>query len=85
VNININSYYSKQRILNVNSVIEAHGRQEVRTASDRIDNNANSPRTSTFSSSTGSRICSNSNEETFNLSNRIFCEYFLLYLITEHN
>jgi hypothetical protein len=26
VNININSYYSKQRILNVNSVLQAHGR-----------------------------------------------------------
>jgi hypothetical protein len=26
--ININSYYSRERIFNVNSVIEAHGRQQ---------------------------------------------------------
>jgi hypothetical protein len=29
VNININSYYSKERILNVNSVLQAHGRQQL--------------------------------------------------------
>jgi hypothetical protein len=28
INININSYYSRERIFNVNSVIEAHGRQQ---------------------------------------------------------
>jgi hypothetical protein len=35
VNININSYYSKQRILNVNSVLQAHGREEQQTDSNR--------------------------------------------------
>jgi hypothetical protein len=49
VNININSYYLKQRILNVNSVIQAYGRQELETASDRTNNDANSLRTSAFS------------------------------------
>jgi hypothetical protein len=28
VNININSYYAKERIFNVNSVIQAHGKQK---------------------------------------------------------
>jgi hypothetical protein len=28
VNININSYYTKERIFNVNSVIQAHGKQK---------------------------------------------------------
>jgi hypothetical protein len=28
ISININSYYSRERIFNVNSVIEAHGRQQ---------------------------------------------------------
>jgi hypothetical protein len=28
ISININSYYSRERIFNINSVIEAHGRQQ---------------------------------------------------------
>jgi hypothetical protein len=28
VNINVNSYYTKERIFNVNSVIQAHGKQK---------------------------------------------------------
>jgi hypothetical protein len=28
VNININSYYSRDKILNVNSILQAHGRQQ---------------------------------------------------------
>jgi hypothetical protein len=35
VNININSYYSKQRILNVNSVLQAHGREGQQTNSNK--------------------------------------------------
>jgi hypothetical protein len=35
VNININSYYSKQRILNVNSVLQAHGREGWQTDSNK--------------------------------------------------
>jgi hypothetical protein len=31
INININSYYSRERIFNVNSVIEVHGRYETLT------------------------------------------------------
>jgi replication factor A1 len=31
INININSYYSRERIFNVNSVIEAHGRHQTLT------------------------------------------------------
>jgi hypothetical protein len=31
INININSYYSKERIFNVSSIIEAHGRQQAAT------------------------------------------------------
>jgi hypothetical protein len=31
LHININSYYSRERIFNVNSVIEAHGRQQTLT------------------------------------------------------
>jgi hypothetical protein len=29
INMNINSYYSKERIFNVNSIIETHGRQQM--------------------------------------------------------
>jgi hypothetical protein len=29
VNININSYYAKERILNVNSILQVHGRQQM--------------------------------------------------------
>jgi hypothetical protein len=49
INININSYYSKQRVLNVNSVIQAHGREEVETGSDRNNNDGTSLKTSEFS------------------------------------
>jgi hypothetical protein len=49
INININSYYSKQRILNVNSVIQAHGRQEVETGFDTNNNDETSLKTSEFS------------------------------------
>jgi hypothetical protein len=31
INININSYYTKERIFNVSSIIEAHGRQQAAT------------------------------------------------------
>jgi hypothetical protein len=29
VNININSYYTKERIIHVNSILQAHGRQQM--------------------------------------------------------
>jgi hypothetical protein len=42
VNININSYYSKQRILNVNSALRAHGRQGQEISSDRVADDGSS-------------------------------------------
>jgi hypothetical protein len=42
VNININSYYTRQRILNVNSDLEAHGRQAEEMGANRIADDGSS-------------------------------------------
>jgi hypothetical protein len=39
VNININSYYTKERILNVNSILQAHGKQQTSTGFQALPHN----------------------------------------------
>jgi hypothetical protein len=49
MNININSYYSKERILIVNSILQAHGRQQPSTGFQTITQDEDPFKTDEFS------------------------------------
>jgi hypothetical protein len=80
VNININLYYSKQRILNVNSVLQAHGREEQRTVSNRDASEALSFDIDDSASFDNRRLPGNSNEKAFDLPRYIFRKCYVIYL-----